>query len=139
VTFRLSKEDKECGGDGVPLTFLEYEIEGVRPVDVFNVLTDAQKEPEWDTHCAKMDLIGEMRSKQARGFDSVWVAPGTPVSAREGIEWQATSQPKSFGWSSPRCKTMSSSRRRVWTQVRLRCRIVLLGTASLSRPTAHML
>jgi len=87
VTFRLTKDDKECGGDGVPVSFVEYDVPGSRPIDVFNVLTDASKQPTWDDHCAKMDPIGDFQDVQAQGYAGEFVAPGTPVAGREGYEW----------------------------------------------------
>mmetsp|Transcript_152011 Transcript_152011/g.488031 ORF Transcript_152011/g.488031 Transcript_152011/m.488031 type:complete len:720 (+) Transcript_152011:97-2256(+) len=87
VVFRLSKDDKECGGDGVPLSFIEYDVDGARPIDVFNVLSDAHNQPSWDEHCAKMDPLGDFTQVQAKGFAGLFVAPGAPVSGREGYEW----------------------------------------------------
>jgi len=86
VTFRLSKDDKVCAGDAVPLTFTEYDIPDVRPVDVFNVLADSLQQPAWDSSCKDMTSLGDFKSMQARGFAALFPAP--PVASREGYEWQ---------------------------------------------------
>lgn len=89
VVFRLSKEDKACGGDGVPLTFMEFDVDKARPVDVLNTLADAKQQPTWDSHCASMTDIGDMEEVQARGFAGVFAAP--PLASREAYEWQVAS------------------------------------------------
>ncbi|CAE8597348.1 unnamed protein product, partial [Polarella glacialis] len=89
VSYQLSKEDKACGGDGVPLTFMEFDIDGVRPVDAFNVLAAYQNQTSWDSTCADMELIGELRSRQAFGLTAHFSA--APLSSRQIVEWQVAS------------------------------------------------
>ncbi|CAJ1349000.1 unnamed protein product [Effrenium voratum] len=89
VTFRLSKEDKSCGGDLVPLTFMEFEVENARPVDVFNVLMAAENQTQWDTAPSEMRLLGNWTKYQARGVVGFFEAK--PLSTREIYEWQVAS------------------------------------------------
>lgn len=89
VTFRMSKEDKACGQDGVPLTFVEFDVDDVRPVDVFNVLADAASQSNWDGHCQRMAPLGDQQNFQARGFAGLFPVPA--MSSREVYEWQVVS------------------------------------------------
>lgn len=87
VSYQLSKEDKVCGGAGVPLVFVEYTLDNVRPVDAFNVMVDSATEPEWDDVCMSFEPLMDSRSRQSRGFAATWDA--SPLSAREEFKWQA--------------------------------------------------
>eukprot|EP00929_Paragymnodinium_shiwhaense_P060817 TRINITY_DN30360_c0_g1_i6.p1 TRINITY_DN30360_c0_g1~~TRINITY_DN30360_c0_g1_i6.p1 ORF type:complete len:635 (+),score=170.58 TRINITY_DN30360_c0_g1_i6:783-2687(+) len=77
----------ECGGDGVPLTYVEFEVKGARPIDVFNVMVDAEKQPNWDSSCRSMVPLGEWQGKRMRAFAGTFPAP--PLASREAYEWQA--------------------------------------------------
>lgn len=85
VNVFLSKETKSCGGDGIPLTFVDAVIEGVRPVDVFNVLADVGNIPKWDKSCSQAVQLGEFRQRGAVGWLSKFVEG--PLSAREFAQW----------------------------------------------------
>lgn len=87
ISYRLSKDDKVCGGDGVPITFMEYDVSGARPVDVFNVLVDAVNQTLWDRSLARMDLVLDDQPRQARGFVGRWFGV-KPLADRAGFEWQ---------------------------------------------------
>mmetsp|Transcript_52443 Transcript_52443/g.125304 ORF Transcript_52443/g.125304 Transcript_52443/m.125304 type:complete len:692 (-) Transcript_52443:235-2310(-) len=89
VKYQLSKDDKACGDDGVPIMYLDFEIEGARPVDAFNVLADALSQPTWDSACAQVEPLVEMRNLQARGLAATFLAK--PLSSREAFEWQVLS------------------------------------------------
>lgn len=88
VSFRLSVEDKSCGGDGVPLTFMEFDI-GARPVDVFNVLVDSTKQSSWDPHTASQVLLCDREDLQVKGYAALFSAQ--PLPSREVYQWQAAS------------------------------------------------
>lgn len=89
IVFRLSKDDKSCAGDMVPLTFLEFDIPNARPVDVFNVLMAAENETQWDSAPSEMRVLGEWKKYQARGVVGFFDAK--PLSTREVYEWQVAS------------------------------------------------
>lgn len=89
IVFRLSKADKSCAGDMVPLTFLEFDVPNARPVDVFNVIMAAENETQWDKAPSEMRVIGEWKRYQARGVVGFFDAK--PLSTREIHEWQVAS------------------------------------------------
>jgi len=89
IVFRLSKEDKSCAGDMVPLTFLEFDVPNARPVDVFNVIMAAENETQWDSAPSEMRVIGDWKRYQARGVVGFFNAK--PLSTREVHEWQVGS------------------------------------------------
>lgn len=91
VRFSLSKDNKACGDTGIPLTFVEYDVESdgkaeVRPVDVFNVLSDVLNQPHWDSFCAKTTFLGDFQQQQSRGYSALFTAK--PFGNRELYEWQ---------------------------------------------------
>jgi hypothetical protein len=86
VTMRLSKDDKKCGDSGVPLTFMEFDVAGVRPVDTFNALADFYNQSKWDSMCTNDMSLGEFKSQRARGGALAFAAK--PLSSREMYEWQ---------------------------------------------------
>mmetsp|Transcript_68734 Transcript_68734/g.128242 ORF Transcript_68734/g.128242 Transcript_68734/m.128242 type:complete len:690 (-) Transcript_68734:96-2165(-) len=89
VTYQLSKDDKACGNDGVPIMYLDFEISDARPIDAFNVLADGLSQSTWDAHCDKVVEVLDERNLQARGFAATFLAK--PLSSREAFEWQVVS------------------------------------------------
>eukprot|EP00746_Dinoflagellata_sp_MGD_P059548 gnl/MRDRNA2_/MRDRNA2_253968_c0_seq1.p1 gnl/MRDRNA2_/MRDRNA2_253968_c0~~gnl/MRDRNA2_/MRDRNA2_253968_c0_seq1.p1 ORF type:complete len:709 (+),score=133.14 gnl/MRDRNA2_/MRDRNA2_253968_c0_seq1:2-2128(+) len=88
VEMRTSVQAKSCGGEGMPVVFGHFDVPGVRPVDIFNVISDFAQQPMWDDHCNKgsVKLLLESRPKQARG----WAASfsGKPLSDRQFRQWE---------------------------------------------------
>jgi len=68
VTTYISTWDKACGGDSVPLFFLEYEVPGARPVDVFNILYDQLSTPAWLCKDCSVARLGNWCPRQAVGY-----------------------------------------------------------------------
>mmetsp|Transcript_9777 Transcript_9777/g.13736 ORF Transcript_9777/g.13736 Transcript_9777/m.13736 type:complete len:173 (+) Transcript_9777:40-558(+) len=106
VIYQLSKDDKACGNDGVPIMFLDFEISGARPIDAFNVLADGLSQSKWDAHCDKVVEVLDERYLQARGFAATFLAK--PLSSREAFEWPAefaaallSGRPRPSRWSDP--------------------------------------
>lgn len=89
IVSRLSVDDKQCAPEGetegVPLTYMEFPIDGVRPVDAFNVLTDLLKQPSWDVSCNAAASLGDFKQQRARGYAMGFAAK--PLSTREMFEW----------------------------------------------------
>jgi len=85
IKFVLSKDDKTCGGEGVPLTFLEFDIDGARPVDAFNIISDIAKETSWDPTCTSVSMLGDFKENQA--FAAAGTFSAKPFAAREIYEW----------------------------------------------------
>jgi hypothetical protein len=86
VSFRLSKGDFACGGDGVPLSFVEWDIDDARPVDAFNIIVNSAEQPKWDSRCKKMTPLVEKQNIEARGFAGLFDA--SPISDRQEYVWQ---------------------------------------------------
>jgi len=86
VSYRLSKLDKACDGDGVPVTFSEFDVDGVRPVDVFNVVADAANQTTWDSSCEHLSWLQDDPHAEARGWLGVLKVP--PLQIRKAYEWQ---------------------------------------------------
>jgi len=89
VSFQLSKDDFSCGGDLVPLTFMEFDVPDARPVDVFNVLFAVENQTEWDTAPKEMKVLGDWKQYQARG--TIGLFDAAPLSTREIWQWQVLS------------------------------------------------
>eukprot|EP00931_Biecheleriopsis_adriatica_P061991 TRINITY_DN37315_c0_g1_i1.p1 TRINITY_DN37315_c0_g1~~TRINITY_DN37315_c0_g1_i1.p1 ORF type:complete len:706 (+),score=149.32 TRINITY_DN37315_c0_g1_i1:106-2223(+) len=89
VKVSISKEDKVCGGNGVPLVFMEFDVENARPVDVFNTVFSSENESQWDTAVGEMRAIGEWKNYQARGIVGFFNV--NPLPTREAHEWQVAS------------------------------------------------
>mmetsp|Transcript_4530 Transcript_4530/g.8285 ORF Transcript_4530/g.8285 Transcript_4530/m.8285 type:complete len:339 (-) Transcript_4530:41-1057(-) len=86
ITVKMMKKDRECGGLGVPVTFVSFNISGVRPVDVFNAMLDTQAEMKWNSECNSVTLIGEYPEQGARGWSVTFEFP--LGGDRDFVQWQ---------------------------------------------------
>jgi len=83
----MSKEDFFCGGRRSPEYYIEYIVEGARPVDVFNVMSDILAQPEWLCKGCTLNLIKNDWQEQVQGLANTYLA--YPVNRREFYMWQA--------------------------------------------------
>eukprot|EP00930_Biecheleria_cincta_P026279 TRINITY_DN18544_c0_g1_i1.p1 TRINITY_DN18544_c0_g1~~TRINITY_DN18544_c0_g1_i1.p1 ORF type:complete len:352 (-),score=46.03 TRINITY_DN18544_c0_g1_i1:236-1291(-) len=88
VSLRLTVDHKPCGGDNIPVTFGEFEIIGVRPVDVFNVLADTAYETQWNSVIGTSAVLGTFPDQGAVGVQETYPTGIPFVKAREVFEWQ---------------------------------------------------
>jgi len=86
ITMRLMKQDMRCGGDSVPVTFAEFDVEGARPVDIFNTMLDTAGQRKWNHACSSASPIAEREEEGARAWAVVFEIPF--VSKREFLQWQ---------------------------------------------------
>lgn len=90
ISARTTKQAMPCGNrTPTEVTFLEYLVHDVRPVDVFNVLADCENLPKWDSALESCRLLHPSGDRRARGFRSV--AFHTPLSSRPllvSTSWQ---------------------------------------------------
>lgn len=82
----MSKEDSDCGGNAVPSYYIEYLIEGVRPVDVFNVIADTLSQPEWLCKGCTVSLVENDVVNKVQGYAAAYRAG--PINRREFYQWQ---------------------------------------------------
>mmetsp|Transcript_118647 Transcript_118647/g.228931 ORF Transcript_118647/g.228931 Transcript_118647/m.228931 type:complete len:396 (+) Transcript_118647:68-1255(+) len=89
VRVNIMKKDRECGGTGVPVTFASFDVDGARPVDVFNAMLDTSAQLQWNKECKSVIPIGEFVEHGARGWS---VTFGFPIGGdREFVQWQVAS------------------------------------------------
>jgi len=86
VTLRITKKSTPCGGNKIPMTFGEFDAEGVTPLDIFNVLADTAHQQEWDSLVGSETELGEFPEQQAKGVAMSFVAH--PFSDRQVFEWE---------------------------------------------------
>jgi len=86
VTLRMLKQNMPCGGDSVPVTFAEFDVAGVRPVDIFNTMLDTPSQKNWNTQCSSVTPLGDFLEQGARGWAVTFKIPF--VSERELLQWQ---------------------------------------------------
>jgi len=92
---RMSKAECFCDGpDGtgkVPLTFGEFSVEGARPVDVFNVLTDSKNQTKWDPTVSQVEeIVGKWEQTDGvKGVEQIYPTGIIMVPPREITEWVA--------------------------------------------------
>lgn len=109
ISFRLSKTDKICSGTGVPLTFLDFKIDGIRAIDAFNAISDIVNEPSWDEVNVAAYHLADMQKMRARAYATVMSASAGPISmTREFFEWQVVDANFTSGefWSV--CSTLNN-------------------------------
>merc|ERR1719253_232770 len=83
----MSKEDFYCGGGPSPNYYIQFLVEGARPVDVFNVLSDSSSQPEWLCNGCTIKLIKNDLKEKVQGYIGAYRA--APVNRREFYQWQA--------------------------------------------------
>lgn len=81
----MLKKDVQCGEAWVPVTFIEYDVAGARPVDVFNTLVDISGTSKVSAN--PTIPLGDFHAQGVRGL-AVFFAPPL-VSEREFVQWQA--------------------------------------------------
>lgn len=86
IAVRMMKNDMMCGGDTVPVTFAEFDVEGARPVDVFNTMLETNKQKDWNNQVRSAVPIGDWPDEGARAWAVTFNIP--LVNAREFIQWQ---------------------------------------------------
>lgn len=82
----ISKKDSSCGGQDSPAYYTEFTVHGARPVDVFNVMADLTKWPEWLCKGCTIKLLKNDEQEQVQGFSATYMA--LPVARREFYQWQ---------------------------------------------------
>lgn len=88
ITLRMLKKDMQCGGDVVPVTFAEFDVVGVRPVDIFNTMLDTGGQSKWNRMCSSAIPLGDFEDKGARGWAVVFDIPF--LDKREFVQWQVS-------------------------------------------------
>jgi hypothetical protein len=92
---QLSKEDVPCdapyGSDMTPVTFGSFNISDVRPIDVFNTLTDVDHQLSWDISINHLHRLGEWQSEGVRGLAFTYPSGSSVIADREVFEWAAYS------------------------------------------------
>eukprot|EP00440_Ansanella_granifera_P014477 gb/GFBE01015734.1/.p1 GENE.gb/GFBE01015734.1/~~gb/GFBE01015734.1/.p1 ORF type:complete len:476 (+),score=103.71 gb/GFBE01015734.1/:1-1428(+) len=73
----------------VPITFGEFNVTDVRPVQVFNVLADMKDQTKWDDTVSEVNILGDFKSDSVRGVQmllpsGIWLVP-----PREVFQWSA--------------------------------------------------
>jgi hypothetical protein len=68
------------------MTFGTFDVDGVDPLDVFNVLVDTAHQMKWDSLLSGEKELGEVREQRARGVEELYDAH--PFQDREVFEWQ---------------------------------------------------
>lgn len=86
VTLQITKEGLMCGGDKVIVTFGTFNVTGATGIDVFNALTDLERQKEWDTMVGSSVKLADFPGLRARGFAMSFVAH--PFADREVYQWQ---------------------------------------------------
>jgi len=86
VTLRMLKKNMPCGGDLVPVTFAEFDVAGVRPVDVFNTMLDTPQQKNWNSQCSSVKPLGDWLNQGARAWAVTFTIPF--VDKREFLQWQ---------------------------------------------------
>lgn len=86
IAVSMMKQDMQCGGNAVPVTFAEFDVSGARPVDVFNTMLDTSAQTQWNHQCASATPLAERPEQGARGWSVVFDIP--MVSNREFKQWQ---------------------------------------------------
>jgi len=86
VIFRLTRTSLLCGGSMVPVMFGEFNISGVRPIDVVNVIADYQSGTAWCSSCKSFKLLGEWPKQRLRGILGLFGA--WPAQDRQAYNWQ---------------------------------------------------
>lgn len=87
----MSKEDKICGGELVPMFASVMEIQGADPVAVFNIMADQLKQPKWGAcnNCL-IEWLKNDCDQQVRGLYSVF--PAQPMMSRSYFSWEWAEQ-----------------------------------------------
>mmetsp|Transcript_65447 Transcript_65447/g.182136 ORF Transcript_65447/g.182136 Transcript_65447/m.182136 type:complete len:387 (+) Transcript_65447:73-1233(+) len=87
VTLHVSDHQKSCGGNDVPITYGEFDVEGASPLSVFNVLTDSKHALEWNKIIRTVDIIGEFPEEGAIGVSETYPSGIFVVAEREIFQW----------------------------------------------------
>lgn len=87
VSISMLRKDMMCGGDIVPVTFAEFDVVGVRPVDIFNTMLDTPRQKDWNPQCKSVTPVGDWRDRGVRAWAVVFEIP--MLSNREFTQWQA--------------------------------------------------
>lgn len=86
ITVSIMKQDMQCGGDAVPVTFAEFDVVGARPVDIFNTMLDTSAQKDWNNQCSGAASLGEWQDQGARAWAVNFQIPF--LSSREFFQWQ---------------------------------------------------
>jgi hypothetical protein len=93
VKVQLSNADVPCGAPGdvepEPVSFGDFNISGVRPIDVFNTLVDVERQMEWDQSISSVNLLGDWPDEGVQGLNYVYPTGVTFIADREIFEWAA--------------------------------------------------
>lgn len=68
ISLTMLKHDQVCANDIVPVTFAEFDIQGARPVDVFNAMLDTPAQRDWNPQCAAVKALGDWHDEGARAW-----------------------------------------------------------------------
>lgn len=96
VVICRSQKGPTCGGDNVPVTFGEFDVEGAHPVEVFRVLAgDGRGRPAWNPAITGWSAIGDFPELGVRGFREIYPSGVPFVADREIHQWVAFDESKS--------------------------------------------
>jgi len=87
VTLHVSEHEKSCGGDDVPITYGEFDVEGASPLSVFNAMTDTKHELEWNKILRTVGVIDEFPEEGAFGIKETYPSGLFVVAEREIFQW----------------------------------------------------
>jgi hypothetical protein len=82
----MLKQDQPCGGDNVPVTFAEFDVQGAEPVDVFHTMLDTPAQKAWNPQMSSVKSLGDWKAEGARAWAVIFALP--LISAREFVQWQ---------------------------------------------------
>jgi hypothetical protein len=83
----MSKIDLECGGNLMPYYYIEFEVPGARPVDVFNVLADVADQSTWLCDACTSDILKNNLQEKVQGLQNSIKTP--VVGWHQFYEWIA--------------------------------------------------
>jgi hypothetical protein len=89
ITLHMLKEDQLCAGDHVPVTFAEFDVSGVRPVDIFRVMLNTPDQKKWNPQASSITDLGAYPELGARAWAVVFDLP--VIKDREFFQWQVAS------------------------------------------------
>jgi hypothetical protein len=86
INLRMLKQDQSCGGDVVPVTFADFHVKGVRPIDIFNTMLDTPNQKSWNPQMSSVRSLGDWKTDGARAWAVVFSIP--LINDHEFVQWQ---------------------------------------------------
>jgi len=87
LTVYISKKDVQCNGTLQPYYHLSFDVPDARPVDVFNVLADVTKQPEWLCKGCTVSMLKQDAKEKVQGTTATYNTG--LLLRREFYQWSA--------------------------------------------------